>query len=110
MVSNSCQISNSSEKTVFPPIPSPWDTETQVRSVMPPHGWMIPPLDTAHELGGAPVREAIAAHGASPRASSNPNALEILLTDELRLSHQVSPPLREGIGDAIALLELLASK
>lgn len=110
MVSNSCQISNSSEKTVFPPIPSPWDVETQVRPVVPPHGWMIPPLDTAHELGGAPVREAIAAHGASPRAISNPNALEILLADELRLAHQILPPLREGIGDAIALLELLASQ
>jgi hypothetical protein len=87
----------------FSSIPDPWDGLVSEPVTLPPHAWMIPPLDTSHELVGEPVHEAIAPHRAGKPIQS---AVAILLADELKLAHQANGHLREEIGDAIALLEL----
>ncbi len=99
-----------SNLTTFPPLPDPWESFVPIPPTMLPHPWMIPPLDTSHELPGVPAHAAIIPHASGP--ASNPelvrSAVAMLLTEELRLGSRVTPFLSEGIYGAIALLELVA--
>jgi hypothetical protein len=102
-MSSTYQPRFSADTTRFSPIPDPWDALVSEPVTLPPHAWMIPPLDTSHELAGEPVHEAISPHRGGESIQS---AVAILLTDELKLASRANGQLWEEIGDALTLLEL----
>jgi len=101
------------EKTLFPPVPDPWDLPLTDAARWPTMPRMVP-LDPSHEITGGAIREALMPQGLpgvfqlSTPMMSVQSAIAILLSDEIKLADQATEPLRHQIEEAIALLELNA--
>lgn len=91
----------------FSPLPDPWETPVEQGQSALPQTWLVP-LDTSHELISAPAPEEIMPAGVPGAIQLNegipgePNAIAILLQNELHLREPLEAPLPTAIEEAIA--------
>jgi hypothetical protein len=104
-----------SHSSISAAVPDPWFVAARSAEPFVPPAWQFP-LDPSHELGGAPVPEAIA--GAGPPGanlltkgcSQEGEAITFLLQEELKLPLVPQDRLWTDIQEALTYLELCGPK